>query len=403
MSDLEIAKNIEFRNNKNWNIGNTKTIIDWISSANLKILLLDTYLTKLRAILRVNTLWSLVISSITSTISLTQFTVSDVTNPSLALGIKIVIFLTSIVTSLVTGYIKVEKIQETIETLEQHKSEWLTFMYSLLSELQVGLQFRNDGDTIINTKKKEFNNVNSRQLNIPANIRKDVSKFLLKRTTTEQQLKRTQFASCNPCFRCSRCCYISIEDYNIETLNMKLSLYHSINKELRKELLNLMVCYPDQINKIQFGSKHDNSDLFSYTIIDNRFDNNNNECSIIIKKDTTQEQVQYTHKQPIEHVPIYLKSLPAPNNDYHAKSLRTLDYQPESPTPTVSDNDEPIVSNQKIDELDKIDLTIEQINNDTTIDTKIKEERLAELENSRNILINKIKEERLAEIDNTNS
>lgn len=265
----EIIQNIHIRNTKKWTIGNTKTIIDWIARGNLNVLLLDTYLIRLRGILRLNTLWSLVISSVTSTISLTQFTVSDITQPTLSLSIKIIIFITSIITSLITGYIKVEKIQENIETLEHYKSEWLTFIYSLLSELQVGLEFRSEADKIINTKKKEFNNVNSKQYKIPEKIRRDVSKFLLRRTTVKNQITR----NCSSRLRCSSCCYISDQDYDIEKLNIKLSLYHSINDDLKKELLDLMICYSDQINQIDFG-KDNNSDLFTYEIIDNKYQNN---------------------------------------------------------------------------------------------------------------------------------
>jgi len=56
----------------------------------------------------------------------------------------------------------VEKIQETIELLEEHKKNWLSLMYSLTSELQVGMEFRNDATAIINAKKDEFNAVSAR-------------------------------------------------------------------------------------------------------------------------------------------------------------------------------------------------------------------------------------------------
>lgn len=101
---------VTYRNKQNWNIINTTTIIDWISSSNLSILLLDNYLTELRSILQVNTLWSLLISSVTSAVSVTQFTITDTEDPLLSLAFKIVIAFTSVMTSLITGYIKVEKI-----------------------------------------------------------------------------------------------------------------------------------------------------------------------------------------------------------------------------------------------------------------------------------------------------
>ena len=58
---------------------------------------------------------------------------------------------------MITGYIKVEKIQEKIELLEEHKNKWLQFMFSLVSELQLGVEFRKNAWDIINTKKEEFN------------------------------------------------------------------------------------------------------------------------------------------------------------------------------------------------------------------------------------------------------
>lgn len=68
---MEPFIDIRQRKEKNWNVVNTSTIVDWISSSNLNILLLDNYLFELRTILQINTLWSLLISSITSTISVT--------------------------------------------------------------------------------------------------------------------------------------------------------------------------------------------------------------------------------------------------------------------------------------------------------------------------------------------
>ena len=111
------------RKEKAWDITNTTTIVDWTNASNLYILLLDTYSLYLKRILRVNTLWSLLISSITSTISVTQFTINDTENPMLSLIIKSGIFLTSVITSLITGYIKVEKIPLfNISSIEAHNT-----------------------------------------------------------------------------------------------------------------------------------------------------------------------------------------------------------------------------------------------------------------------------------------
>ena len=282
---------------KQWNVVNTTTIIEWISASNLNILLLNTYLISLRSVLRFNTLWSLVISSVTSTISVTQFTVDESSNLYLSYGIKILIFLTSVATSLITGYIKVEKIQETIELLEEHKKNWLSLMYSLTSELQVGMEFRNDATAIINAKKDEFNVVSARQIEIPQYVHQKVSSFLITKRIVENRIKKVQeqknedyqqiqratcgVPSCIPqcftvcccfywftyCFK-SRCCDKTENDYNMEKIATKLSLFHTINKEMTNELLELMNIFKDEVKGLQFDRRND---MFNYEIINNRY------------------------------------------------------------------------------------------------------------------------------------
>ena len=279
------------RREKNWNVVNTTTIIDWISSSNLNILLLDTYLLYLRSILRFNTLWSLVISSVTSTVSVTQFTISDISDPTLSFIIKVVIFITSVMTSLITGYIKVEKIQETIELVEEHKTKWLDLMYSLSSELQVGMDFRNDASIIINAKKEEYNNISAKQVFIPNHIRQKVSQFLVKKANVESRMEEQRrgcgFSLTELCCSCSKCCIWTDEDYNMERINIKLSLYHTINKSLKKELLDLFKSYPEEIKELQFQKTND---MFAYKIINTSyvkqsetFNNQNTVCFTLSK------------------------------------------------------------------------------------------------------------------------
>lgn len=288
---------LEQRLKKQWTVENTSTIIEWISASNLNILLLNTYLLNLRSVLRFSTLWSLVISSVTSTISVTQFTIDESDNMYLTYAIKILIFFTSVTTSLITGYIKVEKIQETIEVLEEHKKNWLTFMNSLTSELQVGIEFRNDATVLINAKKDEYNAVSSRQIEIPPNIHKQVSQFLVTKRNVEKHIRevkeRSDFENrqyqqifcganlfeqfcCSICccfywfkYCCkSRCCSKTENDYNMEKIATKLSLFHTINKDLTNELLELMNVFQDEVKALAFDTQND---MFNYEIMNNRY------------------------------------------------------------------------------------------------------------------------------------
>lgn len=256
--DLINMNNKIIRDQLLWNVSNTENIVRWISTCNLNTLLLKTYLNNLKYILRVNTLWSLLISSITSTISVTQFTISDITNPTLSLAIKIVIFVTSIFTSLITGYIKVEKIQETIELVEDHKNQWSNLMFYLLSELQVSIDLRNRADHIIKKKQEDFNNINSKNIVVPSNIRETVSRILVEKRYLEYTKEK------NLCCNLSHCCRINqFHNFNVANTKRKLSLFVNINKILEKEILSLLIYYPDEIKRIIFDNE---SDMFKFSI-----------------------------------------------------------------------------------------------------------------------------------------
>jgi hypothetical protein len=283
-------ENLSLRKTKKWDVGNTTTIVDWISVSNLNILILDAYLIHLRRILGVNTLWSLVISSITSTISVTQFTINDTTEPVLSFWIKVIIFISSIFTSLITGYIKVQKIQETIEMLEEHKSKWMTFMYSLLSEIQVGINFRKSATDLINSKKEEFNNVNSKQFMIPKTVRLKVSKFLTGSAIDNMKEKNP---SCYQRFcEWSLCCVK--DNFEIKTIKLtkkKLSLYYSINRELKKELLELLLYFPDIVEEINFN---EDTDMFQYEINNKYFNKEKNDETVVILDDPVKSKKNYS-------------------------------------------------------------------------------------------------------------
>lgn len=170
-------------------------------------------------------------------------------------------------------------------------------MNSLTSELQVGIEFRNDATVLINAKKDEYNTVSSKQIEIPPYIHKQVSQFLVTKRNVEkhiQEVKHQQemedlqynrvlcganifeYFCCSICccfywFRycCkSRCCSKTENDYNMEKIATKLSLFHTINKDLMNELLELMNVFQDEVKGLAFDKQND---MFNYEIITNRY------------------------------------------------------------------------------------------------------------------------------------
>ena len=239
---------------------NTTTIVDWVIASNLYILLMDTYLTYLKRILRVNTLWSLLISSVTSTIAITQFTIDEAKSPQLSLIVKTAIFTTSVITSLITGYIKVEKIQERIEYIDATRQKWLNFMLILTSELQVGAKLRQNAEDIIQTKRSVFNHLSSKRIEIPHHVQQSVSKFLTTRIRRKNTQDKCSIINTICCGRMKR--KLTDKKY-IELTQQNLSIYKMVNKLLEEELLLLGKVYSDTISHIEF---HNLTDLFEYHI-----------------------------------------------------------------------------------------------------------------------------------------
>ena len=258
--DNYIVNEKKYRYEKTWDIANTTTIIDWINNSNLYIFMLDTYLKDMRRLLRVNTLWSLMISSITSTISITQFTIHEETYPTLTLVVKAVIFITSLLTSIITGYIKVEKIQEKIELIDSNREKWMKFMTPLTNELQVSSKLRHNAEDLISSNRAAFNELSFKRIEIPKSIEAKVSMFLTYRLKSEisQRIHKRSSKNVYNCFmRPNR-----FKQY-VEMTKQQLSVYKMTQKLMKSELLLLGKTYNNIISDITFKTE---TDLFEYRI-----------------------------------------------------------------------------------------------------------------------------------------
>lgn len=125
----------------------------------------------------------------------------------------------------------------------------------------MGIPFRNNATVLINAKKDEFNAISTKQIDIPQYIHKQVSEFLMRKRHADlrilevQQTKDRNSMYCNMCvciywiayLMQSQCLKKTEDEYNMESIATKLSLFHSINKELKTELLDLLKSFPNEI------------------------------------------------------------------------------------------------------------------------------------------------------------
>ena len=185
----DFINEIKHRQEKNWNIKNTETIVNWIIYSNLYILLLDTYSIHLKGVLRFNTLWSLLVSSITSTFSITQISLDSTSTYGNI--VKWLILGSSLITSVLTGYIKIEKIQETIDNVEKNRAKWLNFMLNFTEQINESASLRTNADDLIVKHRSTFQKLFSKRIDIPKFIKINVSEFLTEGNISTQIANET--------------------------------------------------------------------------------------------------------------------------------------------------------------------------------------------------------------------
>ncbi len=277
--DMSNSINNEILHNE-WTMTNTTTLIDWIIYSNLYILLIETYASHVRHVLKINTLWSLLISSITSTISITQFTITDTSNPMLSFFIKGAIVITSVLTSMITGYIKIEKMQEKMEFLNKTRDQWMKFMFDLTSELQQGENLRQNAVNVIRDKRNEFNKLCTKRINIPSHIKIKVSKYLTKNKHYDLDIKYINVIS-----KCCITCYNRQHHKKllIDETHRRLDIYYIVNDIIKKQLLRMGEIFKNDIKTIKFNER---SHLIHYEIVKNDvyMMNENTDSDDVIKR-----------------------------------------------------------------------------------------------------------------------
>jgi hypothetical protein len=120
--------------------------------------------------IRRNTILSLIMSTLASTVSLSQFNITDENSPGLALALKIVFTVFAAVVAISTGFIKVYQVQEKLEKAIKLQQEWTTFGSMLSSELQLPVALRKDALYLIIKHKSIYTELFKQQVDISRKI-----------------------------------------------------------------------------------------------------------------------------------------------------------------------------------------------------------------------------------------
>jgi hypothetical protein len=160
--------NYSFEKGAHWDPENVKTILQWIHIAAINLDVMSEATMHYKRYIRRNTIISLILSTLASTASLSQFNVSEST--TLALALKIAFTAMTALITVSTGYIKVYQIQEKLEKAIKLQQEWTSFGSLLSGELQLPVHLRKDALYLIIKFKDTYNELFKQQIDISQKI-----------------------------------------------------------------------------------------------------------------------------------------------------------------------------------------------------------------------------------------
>ena len=122
-------------NNKHWTITNTNTLLKWITIGSYYIKVLEQNIVVNRAIIRLNTIQSIILTTATGSIGVSQ--ISSIFSPHVQMSLTLIFTVLSFFLTISTGVIKVMLIHENLEKCIQVKQEWTSFITNISTELQL--------------------------------------------------------------------------------------------------------------------------------------------------------------------------------------------------------------------------------------------------------------------------
>lgn len=230
-----------------WVSGNIITLVEWLNIASLYILILDKQITYYRKIVNRITITGLILSTITSTISLSQLSIDENEYPNLSLSLKIAFTFTSIFTTIATGSIKILNIQENLDICLDYYQKWNAFAAEISGQLQLPIEIRKNALSIIIKLKTVFKKLFTTRLPLTKKIKNSASNLIENKKFVENSYRDSQ-GNINSRLNCggSICCFSDDSDIKINKyFSNRLSVYYMYQDIIISELDKLL----KEINK----------------------------------------------------------------------------------------------------------------------------------------------------------
>lgn len=187
---LQIGYDLSRSYGRNWTKTNVTTLFDWLTSAAFNMQCLEYAIDVHRRNMRNFTIYGLVVSTLSGTLSLSQFGIEQghVSNKILQGTFTFLTFSLAIY----TGYVKIYQIQERLEQFLKLRQDWAIFATSIGSELQIPIELRRDALFLIVKFKTIYLDLIKINIEIPDSLRIRAEQSLPK---VESHIQVTNLAS----------------------------------------------------------------------------------------------------------------------------------------------------------------------------------------------------------------
>lgn len=172
----DLLANYKFVKGANWDSSeNVRTLLQWIHISAIYLDVLIEAAAHYRRVIRRHTVLNLILSTLASTVSLSQFNLNETSHPELSLVLKILFSVSSVIIALSAGFLKVYQIQDKLEKSLQLQQEWTTFGSKITSEMQLPVPLRKDALYMLVRMKETYANLVKQQVNVSKRIVKRVA------------------------------------------------------------------------------------------------------------------------------------------------------------------------------------------------------------------------------------
>ena len=171
MSDVSGTQQQQQEKENDWTFEHIRTLVTWLNYSNVNMFLIDLSIKYYRTIITNVMAYTLLLSTISSTISISQLGISKESQPLLYDIIQYSFIGASTFSTLLIGYMRLFKVQETLDTNTLLYKSWLSFSTRISSEFQMPVHMRTSALELLQDMKNEYIDLFCKNPDIPLYVK----------------------------------------------------------------------------------------------------------------------------------------------------------------------------------------------------------------------------------------